>query len=194
MDLGQNFSFIATADCERLRFRVPGSALTKIPKAGPDRGTADRTYKVVLTESEWNSLVDEGDTTFTWSIIGTTSAGVTTRVTTTNELKTEGGVTIDLSTADAKLVGEESFDYAGVNVSGAGDVDGNGHDDLLVGAINVDGGDGAGDGGDLGLHDLDDLFDGLFLTPVIEDEGGEVVTVGGGAHGVRVRRWSWFMA
>ncbi len=126
MAAGQQFSFLATADCEKLRFRVPGTTFVAIPKAGPDTGARLRTYKVALTESEWNSLVDELDTTFTWSIIGTTSAGVTTRVTTTNELKVEGGVTIDLSTADAKLVGEEAGDAAGSSVSGAGDVDGDG--------------------------------------------------------------------
>jgi hypothetical protein len=40
---------------------------------------------------------------------------------------------VDLSVADAKLVGEEMADNAGINVSGAGDVDGDSHDDLLVG-------------------------------------------------------------
>ncbi len=44
----------------------------------------------------------------------------------------------DLGLADAKLLGEESSDYAGVSVSGAGDVDGDGHDDLLVGARYVE--------------------------------------------------------
>ena len=141
---GQEFSFIASPDCETLRFRVPGTRFAKTPRPGSDTGPRPRTYKVALTESEWDSLVDEGDTTFRWSIIGTTSAGVTTRVTTTNELKVEGGVTIRLSRADAKLVGEESFDYAGVDLSGAGDVDGDGHDDVLVGAGNSAGGDFAG--------------------------------------------------
>ena len=39
-----------------------------------------------------------------------------------------------LTDADAKLVGEEPGDNAGVSVAGAGDVDGDGYDDLLVGA------------------------------------------------------------
>jgi hypothetical protein len=41
-------------------------------------------------------------------------------------------VTRDPSLADTKLVGEEAFDWAGWSVSGAGDVDGDGHDDLLI--------------------------------------------------------------
>ena len=45
---------------------------------------------------------------------------------------------LDLSLADAKLVGERRLDRAGLNVSSAGDVDGNGHDDLLIGAGNND--------------------------------------------------------
>jgi len=41
---------------------------------------------------------------------------------------------VDLSQADAKLIGEESGDRAGFSVGFAGDVDGDGIDDLLVGA------------------------------------------------------------
>ena len=46
--------------------------------------------------------------------------------------------TIDLSDADYKLVGEKETDFAGMYLSGAGDVDGDGLDDLLVGALGDD--------------------------------------------------------
>ncbi|MBN1336393.1 MAG: FG-GAP repeat protein [Deltaproteobacteria bacterium] len=52
---------------------------------------------------------------------------------------------LDLSAADAKLVGEEYYDYAGHKVASAGDVDDDGHADILVGAIyDNDGGIDAG--------------------------------------------------
>jgi len=43
---------------------------------------------------------------------------------------------IDLGDADAKFVGEASQDRAGCSVAPAGDVDGDGHDDILLGAYN----------------------------------------------------------
>jgi hypothetical protein len=49
--------------------------------------------------------------------------------------------TISLADADLKLVGEQAGDQAGRSVAGAGDVDGDGRVDLLVGSI------GAGAGG-----------------------------------------------
>jgi hypothetical protein len=46
----------------------------------------------------------------------------------------EGPLEIDLSLADYTFLGESAGDQAGVSVSSAGDVDGDGLDDLLVGA------------------------------------------------------------
>jgi hypothetical protein len=47
---------------------------------------------------------------------------------------------IDLSAADATLIGENSGDEAGHSVSGAGDVDGDGNDDIIIGAYGEDSG------------------------------------------------------
>ncbi len=47
---------------------------------------------------------------------------------------------IDLSTAGAKLVGEKEGDQSGADVDGPGDVDGDGYDDLLIGAAYTDAG------------------------------------------------------
>ena len=46
-----------------------------------------------------------------------------------------------LGVAAAKLIGEDSADFAGTGVADAGDVNGDGQDDLLIGAFGVDVGD-----------------------------------------------------
>ena len=52
---------------------------------------------------------------------------------------------VDLGEADGRYLGERSYDMAGYGLAGGGDVDGDGLDDVLVGAPYQDGGaDGAG--------------------------------------------------
>jgi hypothetical protein len=131
---GQEFSFAATPDCAMLRFTIRDTTLMKIPTFVGPAGPGLRAYGVALTESEWNDVVAASGATLTWAVTGRTTAGVVTRLVTTNDLNLDDPTTRDLSRADAKLVGEVASDYAGGSVSGPGDVDGDGRDDLLIGS------------------------------------------------------------
>jgi hypothetical protein len=91
---------------------------------------------------------------------------------------------VDLSAADAKLVGETTDDWAGVSVASAGDVDADGHADLLVSApYNGDGGTSAGEiylvygpiSGDLDLS----LADATFIGEDASDFAGSFVASAG---------------
>lgn len=96
--------------------------------------------------------------------------------------------TASLGDADARLLGENPFDYAGVAATGAGDVDGDGLDDVLVGAACHDlgvGNEGAAYlvlgpvSGDQSLADADARIDGEQHS----DQAGQVLGEAGDVNG-----------
>jgi len=45
------------------------------------------------------------------------------------------GMDEPMTSADGSYIGESSWDYSGYTLAGAGDVDGDGYDDFLIGAV-----------------------------------------------------------
>ena len=101
---------------------------------------------------------------------------------------TTGELGLSAAAVDAMLIGENDTDEAGASVSGAGDVDGDGFDDLLVSASNEDsGGPGAGAAylvlgpitGDLDLSEAD----AKLLGEIDNDNAGYAVSGAGDVDG-----------
>jgi hypothetical protein len=120
MASGQEFSFIASPDCETLRFTIRGTDLTKNPTGAGDVDGEGHDDLLIGTPYEGSSRTGAA-----YLVLGPVTG------------------TLDLSRADAKFLGEAADDHVGFQgtMSGAGDVDGDGHGDLLFGAAaNGDGG------------------------------------------------------
>ena len=133
----QEFSFLASDDCATLRFSIRGTGLSWTPRGDSVAGPGPSTFRVVLTDEEWDEVVALTGPTLTWVVTGTTSDGNVTRVTTTNEIL----LPRHLATADAVLLGEGGL--TGASVAAVGDVDGDGQVDVLIGAPSKDDGVGS---------------------------------------------------
>jgi hypothetical protein len=97
---------------------------------------------------------------------------------------------MDLSNANASFIGENAFDASGSSVSYAGDVNGDGYDDLIIGAVaNDDGGDDAGQSyliyGGTGLTQDMDLSnaDASFIGEDVRDYSSRSVSYAGDVNG-----------
>ena len=126
----QEFSFLASDDCATLRFSIRGTGLSWTPRGDSVAGPGPSTFRVVLTDEEWDEVVALSEATLTWNVTGTTSDGLVTRVSTTNDIL----LPRDLATADAVLLGEDGWSNTGRSLANVGDVDGDGQVDVLIGA------------------------------------------------------------
>src|SRR4030095_3591801 len=91
---------------------------------------------------------------------------------------------VDLSLAGAKLVGEEPGDRAGLDASAAGDVNGGGHDELVVGAWATDAGGADAGAAYLVLGPVTGTFDlsrsqAMLVGEDAGDFGGETIAGAG---------------
>ncbi|MBT3221207.1 MAG: hypothetical protein HN348_19165 [Proteobacteria bacterium] len=96
---------------------------------------------------------------------------------------------VDLSWPDAKYLGKKKWDFAGAGVDGAGDIDGDGLDDVLIGAPGVStNGDHAGAaylvlGWTEGELDLASVAEAEFLGERADDLAGQEVAGVGDVNG-----------
>lgn len=97
-----------------------------------------------------------------------------------------------LTNADASFIGEDQTDYAGYSVSGAGDVNGDGYDDILIGANGNEEGGGSNVGQSyliLGkasgwTNDVDlGSVDASFIGEAVVDNSGRSVAGAGDVNG-----------
>ena len=98
---------------------------------------------------------------------------------------------IDLSLADYSFIGENDNDLSGYSISSAGDIDGDGLDDILIGAYRNDaGGSNAGKsylflGSSLGsISEIDlSLADYSFIGENVDDRSGYSISSAGDVDG-----------
>ena len=114
---------LALADAKLIGEEIDDYAARYLAPAGDMNGDG---YDDILVGAPMNDFID-------------TAAGVAYLV-----LGPVSG-SLELSLADAQLLGEAGYDYAGTGISGVGDVNGDGQLDIAVGAYgNDDGGSAAG--------------------------------------------------